>query len=407
MGLYEVSSYQELEQMAKEWKGEVCLFGAGLIGKTWGYDVIQKAGFHIDYYCDNNVPQGQIIRNNIQCIGPENIFNKEILVFITVGKKYQKDIINELLENGINKMVVVDYFFMQVMIESIINSKDSQAKERYKCIIDDEEYIKNLFLYKVGYPLNIENPKTFNEKIQWLKFYNRKPEYTMMVDKYEVREYIQNMIGEKYLIPLVGGPYANVNEIEWDKLPNQFVLKCNHDSGSVIICKDKSKFDFVAAEEKLAYALKYNFWYSGREWPYKDVKRKIIAEKYMTELSEVIDYKFMCFNGKVKIIFTCTERYSGGQLKVTFFDTEWNRMPFERHYPSSNKVIAKPLNLNLMIILAEKLCKNIPFVRVDFYEINNKVYFGEMTFFPGGGMEEFTPQKWDGILGEWIELPKK
>lgn len=190
-------------------------------------------------------------------------------------------------------------------------------------------------------------------------------------------------------------------------MSNKFIIKCTHDSASTVICRDKNNFNYVEAKEKINKCLEKNYFYIGREWPYKNVKPRIIIEKYMEDTNgEVLrDYKFMCFNGKVKCSFVCSNRYSESGINVDFFDMEWKKMPFERHYKNSNVDIAKPVNYELMIKLSEKLSKDIPFVRVDWYEIKGKVYFGELTFYPGDGLEEFTPEKYDEILGSWISLP--
>lgn len=273
--------------------------------------------------------------------------------------------------------------------------------------LSDKKFLELRFLSEMGSKLNLDNPQTFNEKLQWLKLYDRNPKYTQMVDKYEVREYIKDKIGEEYLIPLLG-VYDKFEDIDFDKLPKQFVIKCNHDSGGLIICKDKSKLNIEEARKKINKSLKRNYYYSGREWPYKNVKPKIIIEKYMEdkEAKELIDYKFMCFNGEPKFVFTCTERYNSG-LKVTFFDMKWKKMPFIRHYPSSNKNIKKPVNYDRMFNFSKTLSKSIPFVRVDWYEINGKLYFGELTFYPGSGFEEFEPNEWDKKIGDTLILPKK
>ena len=278
--------------------------------------------------------------------------------------------------------------------------------------LSDEKILKKAFKMKIGKELDLSNPISFNEKMQWLKLYDHNPLYSKMVDKYEVKKIIGSMIGEEYIIPTLG-VWERFEEINFDNLPRQFVLKCTHDSGGVIICKDKETFDKRNAQRIINKCLKRNYYWSGREWPYKNVKPRIIAEKYMEEqssknvTSELMDYKLMCFGGKVKCSFVCTERYSKDGLKVTFFDRDWKRMPFERHYPQSKEIISKPYNYEKMILLAEKLSKGIPFVRVDFYEVNQKIYFGELTFYPGSGLEEFTPSEWDDILGSWIELPGK
>ena len=272
----------------------------------------------------------------------------------------------------------------------------------------DDEFLKRLFKSRLKYDLDLNNPKTFNEKLQWLKIHDRNPEYTTMVDKYKVRKYIADTIGEQYLIPLIA-VYDKVEDIDFSKLPQKFVLKCNHNSGvGMCICKDKSKLNIRKVKKGLKKGLKQDYYLTGREWPYKNVERKIVCEKFMEDKDspDLKDYKFMCFNGEVKCSFVCSERFSAEGLKVTFFDRDWQVMPFIRHYPKSEKSIDKPKNYQLMIELAEKLSKDIPFVRVDFYEVNGKVYFGELTFFPGNGLEEFEPEEYDRILGDYINLEK-
>ena len=271
--------------------------------------------------------------------------------------------------------------------------------------MSDERFLKKEYYLAMGKTLNLNTPKTFNEKLQWLKLYNRKPQYTMMVDKYAVKQYVANKIGSQYIIPTLG-VWNHFDEIDFDELPNQFVLKCTHDSGGIVICKDKLKLDKRAAKQKLEYYLKRKYYYVHREWPYKNVKPRIIAEKYMSNDNgeDLNDYKLMCFNGQVKATFVSSDRFSEDGLKVTFYDTNWKRMPLERHYPASKTDIARPKTYDEMLILAEKLAFQIPFVRVDFYEVHGRVYFGELTFFPGSGYEEFTPEEWDKKLGDWINL---
>ena len=275
--------------------------------------------------------------------------------------------------------------------------------------LSDKIYLKLKYKMLMKKELDLDNPKTFNEKLQWLKLYDRNPEYTKMVDKYDVKEYVSKIIGEEYVIPTIG-VYEKFDNIDFAKLPNQFVMKCTHDSGGIIICKDKKKLDINLARKKINKSLRNNYYYKHREWPYKNVKPRIIIENYLDDgkNSQLNDYKIMCFNGKAKCSFVCSERDNKDLgLAVTFFDLDWNRMPFERHYRSSDKVILKPKNYNKMIELSEKLSENIPFVRVDWYEINGKLYFGELTFFPGAGFEEFTPEEWDYKIGDMLELPKK
>lgn len=275
--------------------------------------------------------------------------------------------------------------------------------------LSDEAYLKLVYRLIFGRKLDLKNPKTFNEKLQWLKLYNRKPEYTLMVDKYEVKGYIAEQIGEEYVIPTLG-VWDNFDDIDFDSLPNQFVLKCTHDSGGLVICKDKSNLDVTKAREKINKALTRRFYYFGREWPYKNVKPRIIAEKYMVDktVDELRDYKLFCFNGEPKVTLVCSGRFSEGGLREDFFDEQWNHISIKRPgHPNENTVIPKPINFEQMKMLAHQLFKSIPFLRVDFYEIDGKLYFGELTFYPASGFEEFEPNKWDYEMGEWIHLPER
>ena len=273
--------------------------------------------------------------------------------------------------------------------------------------IPDDIYLMRMYHGILGYELNLDHPQKFNEKMQWLKLYDRNENYVTMVDKFSVKEYVENKIGIEYIIPTIG-VWKSADEIKLDELPNQFVLKVTHDSGGLVICKNKKLLNWNKEKKKLNKSLKRDYYIFQREWPYKNVQRRIIAEKYLENDGEdLTDYKFMCFGGKVKCIFTCSDRFSKCGLKVTFYDLDWNILPFERHYPARKEPEKKPISLNLMIRLAETLAEGIPFVRIDFYEVDEKPYFGEITFFPGSGFEEFTPEEWDDKLGKWIRLPRK
>lgn len=272
----------------------------------------------------------------------------------------------------------------------------------------DEKYIKKIFKLRVGMELNLDNPRTFNEKIQWLKLYDRKPEYTQMVDKYAVKEYVANIIGEEYIIPTLG-VWDNVEDIDFDKLPNQFVLKCTHDSGGIVICSDKTKLNLKAAKAKLMRGLKKNFYAQSREWPYKNVKPRIIAEEYIVDESgyELKDYKWFCFDGEPKALFIATDRgVEGEETKFDFFDSEFNHLPFTNGHPNATREIRKPAGFEKMKQLAAQLSKGHPHLRVDFYDINGEIYFGELTFYHWSGMQPFKPEEWDYTLGSWIKLPK-
>lgn len=294
------------------------------------------------------------------------------------------------------------------------------ADKNYRFLIDagkgkydklsDREYLEKKFYAMLGYSLDLSNPQTFNEKLQWLKLYDRKPEYTMMVDKYKVREYIKEKTGEEYLIPLLG-VWDKAEDIDFDALPNQFVLKCNHNSGlGMYICKDRSKLtenQIKAIRKNLAKGLQQDYYLTGREWPYKNVPRKIIAEKYMEdETGQLRDHKFYCFNGEPKIIMINSDREIG-KTKADYFDMDFNWIDLKWGYEHALVKPSKPINFEKMKELAAILSKDIPELRVDFYEVNNKIYFGELTFFDGSGFDKIEPKEWDEKLGEWITLPQK
>ena len=399
-------TYLDLEEFYRNWPGEACIFGAGKIGKGLAYDLLRAAGIRIDFYCDNHVVPGTVIQDGIRVRKPQYLYeNKDdVKVFLAVGSRYRDSIFSQLRENGVKDIFLVDSVVMAQVLESV-DKADAKIKARYHALYDDREYLAPRFRERTGYALDFEQPRTFNAKLQWLKLYDHNPRYTTMVDKLAAKQYVADKIGEEYVIPLLG-VWDGFDGIEFEKLPERFVLKCTHDSGSVVLVDDKGKLDYEKAKSKLDAALSVNYFWMGREWPYKNAQKKIIAEPYMEEPENLTDYKFLCFNGKPRMIFTCTERFEPDGLKVTFFDLDWKKQNFERHYPASGKKIEKPENLELMIRLAGKLSKGIPFVRVDFYEIHGRVYFGEMTFFPGGGMEEFSPEEWDETLGGWIELPR-
>lgn len=274
-------------------------------------------------------------------------------------------------------------------------------------ILPDRFFLKVLFRLKMGYKLDLDNPQTFSEKLQWLKLYNRKPEYTTMVDKAAVKEYVAKIIGEEYIIPTLG-VWDRFEDIDFDSLPNQFVLKTTHGGGNtgVVICKDKSSFDKESAKTRLNKSLKSCIYRRYKEWPYKNVKHRIIAEEYITDSTgELNDYKFFCFNGEPKVMFIASERLTG--VKFDYFDMNFNHLPFEQGGPSSKKQHTRPKNMDKMVDISTKLSTDIPHVRVDLYDVDGKVYFGELTFFDSSGYAKFEPEEWDYKFGEWIELPKK
>lgn len=275
-------------------------------------------------------------------------------------------------------------------------------------ILPDRVYLNIKFFMNFGKLINFSNPQTYNEKLQWLKLYNRDPFYNIIVDKYRVKDYVAKVIGEEHIIKLLG-VWNFFDEIDFDNLPNQFVLKCNHDCGGLVICKDKSEFDKKTAKIILERHLKSNYYWEHREWPYKDVKPLIFAEEYMVDESgyELKDYKWFCFNGEPKVLFIAQDRDNPNEeTKFDFYDMEFNHLPIKNGHPNANAIIQKPVGFEKMKELATKLSKDIPHVRVDFYNINGHIYFGEMTLFHWSGFVKFDPVEWDYTFGSWIKLPK-
>ena len=272
--------------------------------------------------------------------------------------------------------------------------------------ISDEKYLKIGYKIKFGKKLNLDSPKTFNEKLQWLKLNDRNPLYTKLVDKADVKEYVKARIGEKYIIPTIG-VYDKFEDINFDLLPNSFVIKCTHDSGGLIVCKDKSKLDIKAAKKKINACLKHSFYWGQREWPYKDVKPRVIVEQYMEDEknSELRDYKFFCFDGEVKALFIATERQKAGEeVKFDFFDENFNHLPIRQGHPNAKVPPEKPENFEEMKVIASKLSEGIHHVSVDFYEVNGQIYFGELTFYHFSGFVPFVPEEWDYCFGEWLKI---
>ena len=275
--------------------------------------------------------------------------------------------------------------------------------------MSDSAHVRLMYRLKLDKKLNLDNPQTFSEKLQWLKLHDRNPMYTKMVDKYEVREYIKEKLGEEYLIPLLGA-YDSFDEIDFDELPTQFVLKCTHDSGGLVICKDKSKLDLKQAKKKIKKSFKRKYYYHSREWPYKNVKPRIICEKYMVDESgmELKDYRLFCFNGVPRFVavdFSITDKT---KTRRNLYDMDWGLMEEGITYPRVLvKNVQKPAKFDEMVKLSKILSKDIPHVRIDFYEINGKVYFGEMTFYHQSGFGRIYPEEFDYKMGSWIELPSR
>lgn len=275
--------------------------------------------------------------------------------------------------------------------------------------LSDELFLKIQYRLRIGKKLDLNNPTSFNEKLQWLKLYDRKPEYSIMVDKYLAKKFVADKIGEEYIIPTLG-VWDSADEIDFNNLPNQFVLKCNHNSGGLVICKDKTKLNIAKAKSVLSEAMKQDYYYTGREWPYTNVRRKIIAEVYMEDVAtkELRDYKFFCFDGVVKALFIASDRQNPNEeTKFDFYDSDFNHLECRNGHPNATVSPQCPQSFETMKKLASNLSIGIPHLRVDFYEIDGKVYFGEMTFYHNSGFVPFEPEEWDLKFGSWINLPKQ
>lgn len=276
-------------------------------------------------------------------------------------------------------------------------------------LFPDKIYLKIMFWAEMGYSLNLNDPQTYSEKLQWIKLYDHNPLYTQLVDKIAVKDYVKEKVGDTVIIPMLK-VWDSPSDIDLSLLPEQFVLKTNNGGGSngVIVCKDKSTFNLNEAKQKLNKSLNDSIYRTHREWPYKDVKPKVFAEKFMQDESgyELKDYKFLCFDGKVKALFVATDRYLGEHnVKFDYYDRDFNHLDLRQsHENAKHPMTTPPKNFEDMITVAEKLSEGLKHVRVDLYNINGSVYFGEMTFFHYSGLVPFRPNKWDGIWGQWLKL---
>lgn len=277
-----------------------------------------------------------------------------------------------------------------------------------KANIPADAFLKRMYKITMGRDLNLENPVYYTEKLQWLKLYDHRAEYTTMVDKYEVKKYVADRIGEQYVIPLLG-VWDRVDDIDFESLPERFVLKTTHDSGAIVICKDKYTFDVKAAKKKLDHYLKRRYYDCNREWPYKNVKPRVIAEVYMedSKYKELRDYKFFTFGGVPQVLYIAQGRGKGEPTVADFFDMNFNHLPFTIDHDMADTPPDKPECFEEMKRLAAILSEGTPQLRVDFYEVDGRVYFGEMTFFHCSGNEAFHPEEWDKIFGDWVVLPDK
>lgn len=279
-------------------------------------------------------------------------------------------------------------------------------------LFSDRRFLELSYELHTGHHLNLDNPVSFNEKIQWLKLYDRKPLYTTLADKDAAKQWAAGIIGKEHIIPTIA-VYDSEEFVDWDSLPSEFVLKCTHDSGGMVLCRSKNALDRDKATKKLAKALRSDFWFRQREWVYKNIPHRIIAEPLMhdkRQTESLTDYKYFCFDGKAEFMYISEGLNDHSTASVTFTDLEGNALPFCRaDYATHKNLPPMPQNRRLMQELAERLAKasGSAFVRVDMYEIDGQVYFSEMTFYPNSGFIPFTPQEWDNKLGGMLHLPAK
>lgn len=397
--------YETLKELKeKNNSANICLFGAGLVGSTWGYDLLSAMGFHIDYYCDNNIGGGQEIRDEIKTISLEELYamKKNLLVFITVIDKYQKSIKEQLEENGVYNTVSVDYSFMQAFIDSLLEINDKHLNNKFKCILDDKEYISRKFKYIFGYELDFNNPKTYNEKINVDKLSNRDSHKTRLVDKFLVKDWVKEQIGEKYVTRLYG-VWDDANDIDFETLPEAFALKTNNGSNKNIIVKYKNKIDYAQVRKQLNEWKDEKLAYGTRELQYKDIVPKIICEEYLEGVADnIYDYNVFCFHGEPEYIW-CIKGSHKPDCQASFYNKKWEMQPFSYGYPKDNVLAPKPEKLEEMLALSRILCKEFPHVRVDWYILpDGRILFGEMTFSTWAGFQHFVPEEYDAYFGTLI-----
>ncbi len=272
--------------------------------------------------------------------------------------------------------------------------------------LPDEAFIKLYYLLRMHKICDLKNPTTYNEKLQWLKLHDRNPCYVDMVDKAEAKKIAATVIGDEYIIPTLG-VWDSFDDIDFDALPNSFVLKCTHDSEGLVVVPDKAKLDISAARSKIEAAMKCNFFYIGREWPYLNVRPRILAEEYMEDsrFHELRDYKFFCFDGEPRMMFVASDR-GAGETKFDYFDLEFKHLDMVQHYPNAHQPIERPGSFDEMIAAARKLSQGLPHVRIDFYDVDGHMYFGEYTFYHFSGFMPMEPSCWDLKMGDMLHLPE-
>lgn len=386
---------------------ELGIWGCGRVAKTYVYPFLKGLNINVDFWADNNIAEGTEIIDGLKVRSLNDIYRKKesVYLIIAVTTKFRQEIIDQLVDNGFSKkqFISIDADDICDFVKELEKLSD-EIKKRFFYLYDDRTYLENLFQHEMGYKMDMDNPKTFNEKMQWLKLYDRKEIYSRMVDKASVKDYVKEKIADISVIKTIG-KWVSYDEINFDELPSRFVLKCTHDSGSVVVVRDKTKFVPEKYKEKFEDALKRNYFYPYREWPYKNVKPQIIAEEFLSvsEKKSLPVYKFFCFGGKPTLIQTIENDKLPDEV-IDYYDLKWEKLELRQNFPNSISLMDKPHNLNKMIEYAKILSEGHIFLRVDFYEINNKVYFSEFTFYSDAGFAKFYPEKWDKVLGDYINI---
>lgn len=383
---------------------KICIWGFGRIGKSFVYISLKCAGADITCFCDSKQKEKDSF-DGIPLVSESELYEMEdVYTFIAVNSiEAQKKISLKLDEHGI-KNTVFDNIFLTELCNSIEKESDEKLSYRYRNLMNDELYLKIIFKQRMGCDLNIDNPRTFNEKMQWLKIHDRKPLYASLVDKYEVKNYAAKKLGKDHVIPTLG-IWDKFEDIDFNNLPNQFVLKCTHDSGSVVICTDKSAFDKDYARNKIQKALSTNYYWTKREWPYKNVKPRIIAEKYIKATKEEVlpVYKFFVFEGDPVLVQAIKNDKTDSET-IDYFDSQWNLLDMKQNFQNSTVPLDKPKQFDEMLVMARKMSQGFRFIRIDFYSVDDIYIFSEITFFSDSGLSRFCPEEWDYKLGELIHL---
>ncbi|MCR4695126.1 MAG: glycosyl transferase [Pseudobutyrivibrio sp.] len=398
----------QLETIKRQWKKKICIFGAGEIGKNHAYDLLSKAGFIVDCFFDNHVEANTEITGGAIVKPIDFLENNpdEYFVFACIGNKYKDAIEEQLKAYKVNNYLFINKQYIKEFYEELKTS-DQEWKSRFADYLDDEKFLIKQFKIRTGYELNLDKPKTFNEKIQWLKVNYYNPMYTELTDKIRAKEIVGNIIGNEHIIPTIG-VWHSFSQIDFSTLPKQFVLKCNHNSGGVYVCKDKEKMDVLETGKQFDSWMKENYYWPGREWNYKDISPKIFAEEYIEneDGSSIDDYKIFCFEGKAKAIQVDFDRFTNHRRNL--YTTDWDYIDGSILYPNDKShIIPKPEALDKMLFIAEKLSQGFPHARVDLYYVNHHIYFGEITFFHGSGYEKFTPPELGIKFGSYLILPNK